>query len=84
MKAPILLRAIIYMILAALPELIKYLSIITEQIYGGVTPPSHWSITTLTGTNMVYQAILALRIFLDGSAERSRQADISKITPPSS
>ena len=60
MKPPIMLRAAIYMALAALPVPVAWLSDVVKQLLEGKPPLLHWAVWSLLICNMIYQAVLAL------------------------
>lgn len=73
MKPSIVFRAVLYMTLAAFPPWIAHFSGIVDQLLDGKEPLYHWAVWALTISTSMYQSILALRIYIDGSAERSKQ-----------
>ncbi len=73
MKPSIAFRAAIYMVLAGLPVFIAFFVDLVKKVDGGTPIAVHWAVWWLLALNAAYQMVLALRIYLDGSAERSRQ-----------
>jgi len=73
MKPEIVLRAILYMVLAAIPPWTAFFSGVIDKLTKGEDPLYHWAVWGFVISSSVYQAVLALRIYIDGSNERSRR-----------
>lgn len=80
MKPGIIIRAFLYMLIAAIPPWIAFFSGLIDTLLEGKEPLMHWAVWCLTISTSLLQAAVALRCFLDGSAERSRQDDKPKPT----
>lgn len=72
-RVPIILRAAIYMALAGLPVLIAFFTDYVKDLLEGKPPMTHWAVFTLLGLNAIYQMLLVLRVYIDGSFERAKQ-----------
>jgi uncharacterized membrane protein YuzA (DUF378 family) len=70
----VMIRAIIYCVLAALPVWITFFTGIVDAVLEGKSPVLHWAVWMLVGLNSLYQVAIALRAFLDGSNERAKAA----------
>lgn len=82
MKPSVTVRAIIYMSLAALPVWAAYFAGVIDELKENKTPLDHWSIWAYLVTSSVLQALLALRAYIDGSAERARTTKQSESPTP--
>lgn len=71
MKA-VVVRACLYMALAALPVVIAFLSEVVNKLMDGKEPLINGYVWALLACNTIYQALLVLRAYIDGSAERSK------------
>ena len=60
------------MLLAALPVWIVWLTDAVELLLAGKPVLLHWLVWALLICNSLYQALLALRAFIDGTAERAK------------
>lgn len=68
----VILRGVIYVFLAIVPVWTAYFSKVGDELLANKTPLFHWAILAGVTMNSLYQAGLALRAYLDGSAERAR------------
>lgn len=71
--SPVHLRGIIYMLLAALPVWIAWLTDAVELLLADKPVMMHALVWALLICSSLYQALLALRAFIDGTAERAKQ-----------
>lgn len=71
----VIVRGLLYMALAGLPVVIAFLSEVVNKLLEGKTPLLNGYVWSLLAANTVYQMLLVLRAYIDGSAERS------KVTP---
>ena len=60
------------MLLAALPVWIAWLTDAVELLLADKPVLLHWLVWALLICNSLYQALLALRAFIDGTAERAK------------
>lgn len=70
------------MLLAALPVWIAWLTDAVELLLADKPVMMHALVWALLICNSLYQALLALRAFIDGTAERAKQQE-PKLTEPS-
>ena len=70
---PVYLRGFIYVTLAALGPVTGYFTVLAKDILDGKHPIYHWVIWTLIVLQSIGAGLLALRMFVDGSYERSKQ-----------
>ena len=66
----ILIRAFIYMTLAALPPWIAWFTDAVKLLLEGKPPMTHTFVWLWLAGTSLYQALLALRAFLDGTMAR--------------
>lgn len=69
---PVTLRACLYMALAGLPVVIAFLTEIVGKMIKGETVMLNGYVWGLVAANTVYQMLLVLRAYIDGSAERAK------------
>jgi hypothetical protein len=72
MNKPVVIRAMLYMALAALPVVIAFLTEVVNKLLEGNEPLINGYVWSLLACNTVYQSLLVLRAYIDGSAERSK------------
>ena len=82
MKSPILVRAIIYMLLAALPVWATYFSGVIDSLKDHKYVLDHWTVWAYLAVTSVIQALLTLRAYIDGSAERARTTEPTEPPKP--
>lgn len=70
---PVHLRGAIYMLLAALPVWIAWLTDAVKLLLADKPVTMHALVWSLLLCSSLYQALLALRAFIDGAAERAKQ-----------
>lgn len=66
------LRGAIYMLLAALPVWIAWLTDAVKLLLADKPVTMHVLVWSLLICSSLYQALLALRAFIDGTAERAK------------
>ena len=71
--SPVALRAVLYMALAGLPVIIAFFTEVVNALMEGKTPILNWYVWTLLAANTIYQMLLVLRAYVDGSAERAKK-----------
>ena len=71
--SPVVLRGAIYMLLAALPVWIAWLTDAVKLLLDGKPVTFHALVWSLLVCSSLYPALLALRAFIDGTAERAKQ-----------
>lgn len=72
MTPSVFIRGTIYVIAAALPVWIAYFSGVVDALIDSKPVLQHWAVWVLTALQSIYQAIIALRAYIDGSNERSK------------
>ncbi len=77
---PVQLRGLIYVLLAALPVFIAWLTDAVKLLLEGKPVLMHWLVWLLLICQASYQSLLALRAFLDGSNERAKQEKAETVT----
>jgi hypothetical protein len=70
---PVALRASLYMALAGLPVAIAFLTEIVNKMLDGKPPLLNGYVWSLLAANTLYQMLLVLRAYVDGSAERAKK-----------
>ena len=67
--------AVLYVMIAGLPVPIMFFTAYVDKISRGEIPVTHWAVWVLLALSTISAMTVALRAYLDGSAERKRQTD---------